>query len=184
MKSLIKPLLASALLIASSSVVYAESYSEDQLKEMIRTQDDNENKKISREEYLDEALADTEDALDYNHDGYITSNEVAIELKEGVADTVEALRKQGVSEEDITKTITEDLNNTKKESEAIVKKMDADKDGLVEPEELKAYQNKKFDTLDKNNDGSLSASDLTAKAPAPKKSKAKGGFGFLYNSDK
>jgi Ca2+-binding EF-hand superfamily protein len=182
MKSLLKPLLASVVLIGSSYVVFAESYSQETLNEMIRTQDDNENKKISRAEYLDEALADTEDALDLNHDGYITSNEVAIELKEGIIDTVEALRKQGVSEEKITKMVTSNLNSAQKESEAIVKKMDADKDGLVEPEELKSYQNKKFDALDKNHDGNLSAKDLKVKTISPKK--ATGGFGFLYNKDK
>ena len=179
-----KPLLVSVILMASSGLVCAESYSEDQLKELIRTQDDDHNKKVNAEEFIDETVSDVEDTLDYNQDGYITSNEVVIEMTEDLADTVIELKKHGVSEKNINKTITSELNSIDKEAKALVKKMDADKDGLVEPEELKAYQKKQFEALDTNNDGSLSLADSRSVKVAPKKAKAKGGFGFLYNKDK
>ncbi|MCK5898662.1 MAG: EF-hand domain-containing protein [Methylococcales bacterium] len=184
MKLIMKPLLVSVILMAASGIVCAESYSEDQLKEIIRTQDDDNNNKVNAEEFMDETISDVQDTFDYNHDGYITSNEVAIEMKEDLEDTVVELKKHGVSEKNINKTVTNELNSIDKDAKALVKKMDADKDGLVEPEELKAYQKKQFKALDTNNDGSLSLADSGTAKATPKKAKAKGGFGFLYNKDK
>jgi len=167
MKSLIKPLIASAIIIASSSVVHATSYSEDKLKNIISSQDDDCNKQVNIKEFTED-----KSSYDQNQDGYITRNEVAIELEEGLEKTVKELKKHGVSETNINKTVTSELKSINKESAALIKKMDADGDSLVEPEELEAFKEAQFEKLDKNRDGVLSSSD-TAK-------NAKGGFGFRY----
>lgn len=169
MKSLIKPLIASAIIIASSSVVHAESYSKDKLQNIINLQDDDCNEEVNIKEFTED-----KSSYDQNQDGYITSNEVAIELEEGLEETVKELRKHGVSETNINKTVTSELKSIKKESAALIKKMDIDGDSLVEPEELEAFKEAQFKKLDKNRDGILSSSDTA------KNKSAAGGFGFRY----
>jgi glycerate-2-kinase len=167
MKLLITPLIASAIIIASSNAVQAESYSEDKLKKIISLQDDDCNEQVNIKEFTED-----KSSYDQNQDGYITSNEVAIELEEGLEETVKELRKHGVSETNINKTVTSELKSIKKESAALIKKMDIDGDSLVEPEELEAFKEEQFEKLDKNRDGVLSSSDTTKNT--------KGGFGFRY----
>lgn len=169
MKLLIKPLIASAIIIASSSVVHAESYSEDKLKNIISSQDDDCNEQVNIKEFTED-----KSSYDQNQDGYITSNEVAIELEEGLEETIKELRKHGVSEVNINKTVTSELKSINKESTALIKKMDSDGDGLVEPEELEVFKEAQFEKLDKNRDGILSSSDTA------KKKSVTGGFGFRY----
>ncbi|NOQ36459.1 MAG: hypothetical protein GQ569_11305 [Methylococcaceae bacterium] len=176
MNKIIKPLIASAILIASSNVVYADSYSAEKLKEILTSQDDDCNEKVSFQEFFEETVTDNNDSYDVNKDGYITAGEVALEMKEDLVDTVNELNKHGVSEEAATKTITKELNSIAKESALIIKKMDSDGDNLVEPEELKAYQRKQFNKLDANNDGVITAADINKK-------QAKKGFGYLYNQN-
>lgn len=167
MKLLIKPLIASAIIIASSSIVHAASYSEDKLQNIISSQDDDCNEEVNIKEFTDD-----KSAYDQNKDGYITSNEVAIELEEGLEKTIKELRKHGVSETNINKTVTSELKSINKEANALIKKMDSDGDNLVEPEELEAFKEAQFEKLDKNRDGVLSSSDTTKKVS--------GGFGFRY----
>ncbi len=170
MKLLLTPLITSVIIIASSNFVYAASYSEDNLKDMISSQDDNCNEQIDIQEFTED-----KSAYDQNQDGYITRNEVAVELEEDLEKTVNELRKHGVSETNINKTVTSELKSINKEAAALIKKMDADGDSLVEPEELEAFKEAQFEKLDKNRDGVLSSSDTS------KKKNTKGGFGFLYN---
>ncbi len=170
MKSLITPLIASAIIIASSNVVHAESYSKDKLQKIISSQDDDCNEEVNIREFTED-----KSSYDQNQDGYITSNEIAIELEEGLEETVKELRKHGVSETNINKTVTSELESINNESVALIKKMDADGDSLVEPEELEAFKEAQFEKLDKNRDGILSSSDAIAK-----KKTVKGGFGYRY----
>jgi Ca2+-binding EF-hand superfamily protein len=167
MKSLIKPLIASAIIIVSSSVVHAASYSEDKLKNIINSQDDDCNEQVNIKEFTKD-----KSSYDQNQDGYITRNEIAIELEEGLEETIKELKKHGVSETNINKTVTSELKSISKESAVLIKKMDLDGDSLVEPEELEAFKEAQFEKLDKNRDGVLSSSDTTKKA--------RGGFGFRY----
>ncbi len=170
MKLLITPLIVSAIVMSSSNLVYAESYSADKLNKLIILEDDNCNDQIDIIEFTD-----TKSAYDQNQDGYITTNEVAIKMEEDLEKTVNELRKHGVSETNINKTVTSELNSIDKESAALIKKMDSDNDGLVEPEELEVFKEKQFEQLDSNKDGVISSSDLKSKKSSPK-----GGFGFLY----
>ena len=159
MKILVKPLIASVLVIASAGVC-AQSYSGSKVKKIINSMDDSGDKKVGFQEYFEETVTDNDDSFDVNKDGYITAGEVAIEIKEDLVQTIKEMRKQGVSEENINKTIAKELNTAEKEAEAIIKKMDTDGDNLVEPSELEAFKHKQFDALDKNHDGSISRKDV------------------------
>lgn len=178
MKSFITPLIVSAMMI-SSSTVYAESYAKDQLMIMVDKQDENCDEQVTFNEFFQERVTKNTDPYDRNQDGYITENEVALEMKEDLIETVNELHKHGVSEENINQTVISELEAIEKESSQIIASMDTDGDHLVEPEEITAYQKKDFKQLDTNRDGVISLKDLK-----PKKATAKGGFGFLYNKDK
>ncbi|MDQ7090665.1 MAG: hypothetical protein Q9M50_08470 [Methylococcales bacterium] len=171
MKSLITPLIVSVLVIASPATVYANSYSEDKLNEVIAVDDADCNDEVNIREFTQ-----TKNQYDQNKDGYITANEVRTELVENLGETVTELKKHNISENNINKTVTSELKGINKKSAAIIKKMDTDKDGLVEPEELENFQEKQFGNLDRNRDGVISKSDKKTK-----KSISKGGFGFRYN---
>ena len=159
MKKLVKLLLASALMIAVSGV-YAQSYSGAKVKKYINAMDDSGDGKVTFQEFFEQSVTDNKDSNDVNRDGYITAGEVVIEIKEDLVQTINEMRKAGVSEQDINKTIANELNTADKEAAALIKKMDADGDSLVEPGELEAYKQKQFDALDKNNDGVISRKDI------------------------
>ena len=159
MKKLVKLLLASALIIAVSAV-NAQSYSGAKVKKYINTMDDSGDGKVTFQEFFEQSVTDNKDSNDVNRDGYITAGEVVIEIKEDLVQTINEMRKAGVSEQDINKTIANELNTADKEAAALIKKMDADGDSLVEPGELEAYKQKQFDALDKNNDGVISRKDI------------------------
>lgn len=161
MKMLIKPIVATTLVMVSVGV-YAQGYTVKKNADTIYSMDDNGDKKVNFQEFFEETVTDNNDSFDVNKDGYITSGEVVLEIKEDLVQTINEMRKQGVSEKDINKTIANELNTAEKEAEALIKKMDADGDSLVEPEELKAYKKKQFDALDRNDDGLITSSD-TAK---------------------
>ncbi len=166
MKKLVKPLIASALVIAATGV-NAQSYSGEKVDDLIYEMDDNGNRSVDFQEYFEETVTDNNDSFDVNHDGYVTAGEVVIEIKEDLVETIAELRKLGVSEENINKTIAKELETAEEEAARIVKEMDADGDNLVEPEEFKAYKQKKFRALDRNRDGVISSKDI-------KKTKTKG----------
>ena len=159
MKKLVKPLLASALIIAVSGV-NAQTYSGAKVKKYINQMDDSGDGKVTFQEFFEQSVTDNKDSNDVNRDGYITAGEVVIEIKEDLVQTINEMRKAGVSEKDINKTIAKELNTADKEAEALIKKMDTDGDNLVEPSELEAYKQKQFDALDKNQDGVISRKDI------------------------
>ena len=109
------------------------------------------------------------DSLDTNYDGYITAGEVVIEIKEDLIETIAEMRKHGVSEKDINKTIANELEMAEQEAEAIIKTMDADGDNLVEPEEFLAYKKRQFRKMDRNRDGVISYKDKKQKQKVPHK---------------
>ncbi len=158
MKKLLTPLIAGSLLLAATGS-YAQGYSDDKVDRLINNMDDNGDKKVRFDEYFEETVTDNNDSFDVNKDGYITSGEVVLEIKEDLVQSIKEMRKQGMSEEAINKTIANELNTAEKEAEALIKKMDSDGDNLVEPDELKAYKKKQFRALDKNRDGFISAED-------------------------
>ncbi len=162
MKILIKPLVATTLILASAGVC-AQGYSVKKNADTIKSMDDNSDNKVNFKEFFEETVTDNNDSFDVNKDGYITSGEVILEIKEDLVQTINEMRKQGVSEKDINKTIANELNTAEKEAEALIKKMDSDGDSLVEPSELKAYKKKQFDALDKNDDGLITSSDAGKK---------------------
>ncbi len=162
MKKITKPLVVSILVVASTGLC-AETYSRNKVEKMIRTMDDSSDKRVDFQEFYEESVTDNNDSYDVNKDGYITAGEIVLEIKEDLIETINQLRKQGVSEENINKTIANELKTAEKEAEALIKKMDADGDQLVEPNELTSYKLNQFDALDKNRDGVISHSDLKSK---------------------
>jgi Ca2+-binding EF-hand superfamily protein len=159
MKKIIAPIIASTLLIASTGS-FAQSYAKDTTDDMVFIMDDNDDDKISFKEYYESTVTDNDDSFDVNKDGYITSGEIVLEIKEDLIQSIAEMRKQGVSEENINKTIASELNTAEKEAEALIKKMDLDGDNLVEPGEINAYKRQQFNALDKNRDNSISMSDV------------------------
>ncbi|KAF3980954.1 MAG: EF-hand domain-containing protein [Methylococcales symbiont of Hymedesmia sp. n. MRB-2018] len=166
MKKLAKPLIVSALLITSVGV-YAQGYSGYKVKKIISTMDDNADSKVNYKEFIEQTVTDNKDPLDTNQDGYITAGEIVIEITEDLIETIKEMRKQGVSEADINKTIAKELHTAEKEAEAMISKMDIDHDNLVEPEEFDAFNRKQFNALDKNQDGVISQKDIKRKKGYP-----------------
>ncbi len=158
MKRLVKPLIASTLVIAAAGV-NAETYYNEKLDDLIYEMDDNGNRSVNFQEFFEESVTDNDDSFDVNKDGYVTAGEVVIEIKEDLVETIHELRKLGVSEENINKTIAHELETAEAEAAKIIKKMDTDGDHLVEPEEFKAYKKKRFRALDRNRDGLISEKD-------------------------
>ncbi len=159
MKILVKPLVAGVFVIAAAGV-NAETFSGNKVKDMINSMDDSGDQGVSFQEYFEESVTDNDDSYDVNKDGYITTGEVVLEIKEDLVQTIHELRKQGVSEENINKTIANELETAEAEADRIVKAIDTDGDFLIEPEELKAYKRKKFRSLDRNRDGVISTKDI------------------------
>jgi len=139
--------------------IYAQSYSDTQVKSAIKSMDDNLDDKITFQEFFEQDVTDNKNSLDINHDGYITEGEIEIEIKQDLIQTIKEMRAQGVSEANINKTIAKELNTVEKHAEALIKKMDTDHDNLVEPLELKKFEHQAFDRLDKNHDGVISKKD-------------------------
>jgi len=159
MKKLVRPLLTSALVVASAGV-FAQGYTTDKIDKMIYVMDDAGDKTVNFQEFFEETVTDNNDSFDVNHDGYITSGEIVLEIKEDLIQTIKEMRKQGVSEKNINKTIAKELRTAEREAAALIKKMDTDGDNLVEPSELVAFKHKQFDALDKNHDGVISRKDV------------------------
>lgn len=166
MKKIILSLITLSSFLAINTST-AQSFTEDKVKALIEEMDDNSDTKINFEEFYEEKVTDNKDSLDSNRDGYITSGEIVLEIKEDLIQTIKEMRKQGVSEKAINKTIANELKTAEKEAAALIKKMDADKDQLVEPEEIKAYQRKQFKKLDVNSDGIISGLDTPSGKIAP-----------------
>ena len=159
MKKILTPFIASVLFVASTGL-YAQSYTETKVKKIVSSMDDSGDKKVGFDEYFEETVINNNDSYDVNKDGYITAGEIVLEIKEDLIQTIKEMRKQGVSEANINKTIANELNSAEKEAEALIKKMDIDGDNLVEPNEIYTFKHKQFDALDTNHDGVISAKDV------------------------
>lgn len=159
MKILVKSLIASALVITTAGV-NAQSYSGEKVNDVIYDMDDNGNRSVNFQEFYEEKVTYNDDSFDVNKDGYISEGEIVIEIKEDLAKTIKELRKLGVSEANIKKTIRSEIKTSEAEAAKILKEMDADGDHLVEPDELLAYQKKQFRKLDRNRDGVISEVDI------------------------
>lgn len=166
MNTVIKSLVASTLVLVVSGVA-AQGYTAEKVGKMIASMDDSGDSKVGFNEYFEATVTDNSDSNDVNKDGYITAGEVVLEIKEDLIQTIKELRKQGVSEENINKTIANELNSAEKEAAALIKKMDLDGDNLVEPSELKAYKRKQFNKLDRDHDGVVSRKDVKGRKGFP-----------------
>lgn len=74
---------------------------------------------------------------DQNKDGYITSDEVEVELREDAIEKAIKMQKRGKSQKVIDKVIMNMEDSIDQDAEKIIDKMDTDHDELVEPEEMK-----------------------------------------------
>ena len=166
MNTIVKSLAASMLVLVVSGV-NAQSYTAEKVDKMIGSMDDGGDGKVGFKEYFEATVTDNSDSNDVNKDGYITAGEVVLEIKEDLIQTIKEMRKQGVSEENINKTIANELKTAEKEAAKLIKKMDADGDNLVEPSELEAYKRKQFNKLDKNHDGVVSRKDVKQRKGFP-----------------
>ncbi len=150
--------ITSALIFASTGLS-AAGYTENKVKNIINSMDDNADDKVRFQEYYEETVTDNRDTLDRNKDGFVTAGEVANEIKEDLVETIKHMRETGVSEKQINRMIAKELHTAETEAAELIKKMDLDGDHLVEPEEFKAYKKKQFSKLDINNDGVISSAD-------------------------
>ena len=74
---------------------------------------------------------------DQNKDGYITSDEVEVELREDAIEKAIKMQQRGKSQKAIDKVIMNMEDSIEQDAEKIIDKMDTDHDELVEPEEMK-----------------------------------------------
>ena len=87
--------------------------------------------------YKGQSQASSPAEYDQNKDGYITSDEVEVELREDAIDKVIQMQKQGKSQKAIDQVIMNMEDSIEQDAEKIIDKMDTDGDELVEPEEMK-----------------------------------------------
>jgi len=74
---------------------------------------------------------------DQNKDGYITADEVEVELREDAIDKAIKMQRKGKSQKAIDKVIMNMEDSIEQDAEKIIDKLDTDGDELVEPEEIK-----------------------------------------------
>lgn len=72
---------------------------------------------------------------DQNKDGYITADEVEVELREDAIDKAIEMLQEGKSQKAIDQVIMDMEDSIEEDAEKIIDKMDTDDDELVEPEE-------------------------------------------------
>ena len=87
--------------------------------------------------YTGKSQASSTEEYDQNKDGYITSDEVEVELREDAIDKAIQMQKQGRSQKAIDKVIMNMEDSVEQDAEKIIDKLDTDHDELVEPEEMK-----------------------------------------------
>ena len=74
---------------------------------------------------------------DQNKDGYITADEVEVELREDAIEKAIKMQQKGKSQKAIDRVIMNMEDSIEQDAERIIDKLDKDGDELVEPEELK-----------------------------------------------
>lgn len=87
--------------------------------------------------YVAPAQGNSPAEYDQNKDGYVTSDEVEVELREDAIDKAIAMQKKGRSQKAIDKVIMNMEDSIEVDAEKIIDKLDSDGDELVEPEEMK-----------------------------------------------
>ena len=87
--------------------------------------------------YKGQSQASSSAEYDQNKDGYVTSDEVEVELREDAIDKAIQMQKKGRSQKAIDKVIMNMEDSIEQDAEKIIDKMDTDGDELVEPEEMK-----------------------------------------------
>lgn len=87
--------------------------------------------------YQGQSQASSSAEYDQNKDGYVTSDEVEVELREDAIDKAIKMQKQGKSQKAIDQVIMNMEDSIEQDAEKIIDKMDTDGDELVEPEEMK-----------------------------------------------
>ncbi|TXL16115.1 hypothetical protein BMR05_00930 [Methylococcaceae bacterium HT4] len=74
---------------------------------------------------------------DQNKDGYITADEVEVELREDAIEKAIKMQQKGKSQKAIDRVIMNMEDSIEQDAEKIIDKLDKDGDELVEPEEIK-----------------------------------------------
>ena len=74
---------------------------------------------------------------DQNKDGYITADEVEVELREDAIEKAIKMQARGKSQKAVDQVIMNMEDSIEQDAEKIIDKMDTDGDELVEPEEIK-----------------------------------------------
>ncbi|MBT4146570.1 MAG: hypothetical protein HOE45_06790 [Gammaproteobacteria bacterium] len=87
--------------------------------------------------YTGTTKASAVDEYDQNKDGYITSDEVKVELREDAIAKAIKMQRQGKSQKAIDQVIMNMEDSVEQDAEKIIDKLDTDGDELVEPEEQK-----------------------------------------------
>ncbi|NYT47375.1 MAG: hypothetical protein H0A75_07180 [Candidatus Methanofishera endochildressiae] len=87
--------------------------------------------------YTGKSKANPAAEYDQNKDGYITSDEVEVELREDAIEKAIKMQVQGKSQKAIDQVIMNMEDSVEQDAEKIIDKMDTDDDELVEPEEMK-----------------------------------------------
>ncbi|OQK15755.1 hypothetical protein AU255_16285 [Methyloprofundus sedimenti] len=85
--------------------------------------------------YEGQAQKSSSNEYDQNKDGYITADEVEVELREDAIDIAIEMQQKGKSQEEIDQVIMNMEDSIEQDAEKIIDKMDKDDDELVEPEE-------------------------------------------------
>ncbi len=81
----------------------------------------------------------TPSQYDQNHDGYISNAEVEVELREDAIVRAITMQKSGASEKAVDAVIMDMEDSLSKDANDILKAMDKDRDGLVEPSEVNTF---------------------------------------------
>ena len=93
--------------------------------------------------YEDKAVQTVTPAqYDQNSDGYVTADEVEVELREDAINKAIKMQAQGKSQAAIDRVIMNMEDSVEVDAETIIDVLDADGDELVEPEEIKAFNKK------------------------------------------
>jgi len=85
--------------------------------------------------YTGSAQKSSTKEYDQNMDGYITADEVEVELREDAIDKAIEMQQKGKSQKAINEVIMDMEDSIEQDAEKIIDKMDEDDDELVEPEE-------------------------------------------------
>ncbi len=87
--------------------------------------------------YKGPSQKDSVKEFDQNKDGYITADEVEVELREDAINKAIKMQQQGKSQKAIDRVIMGMEDSIEQDAERVIDRLDTDGDELVEPEEMK-----------------------------------------------